>query len=102
MHIARSDLSSASGSGATATAKHAAVKNGSDPGTTDALQLSSNSLLERSGVAILAAARVDVRSARLRERASLSGEELATSAAVAVSATEAPTRFSMYSALCNG
>ena len=93
--IFRSALSRNIGSGATAMAKHAAVTNGRAPGAIDPLQLSSNILLERSGVKILAAALVDVRRARLRERSSLPSDERATRAAVAVSATAAPARFIM-------
>ena len=95
MRGATSSLSNSSGSGATAMARTAAVTKGSAPGVRPPLQLTSNILLETSGDATLAAARVDVRSARLRERASRSGDELATRLAVAVSATAAPTRFVM-------
>ena len=80
------------GSGVTAIAKHAAVTNGSAPGTTDLRQLIANILLERSGDAMRAAARVEVSRAKLRERASLPADNWATKAAVAVSATAAPTR----------
>ena len=87
------------GSGATASPQHAAVTKGSAPGASTAKepdeQLSANILLERIGDAILAAARVDVRRARFRERASLPSEDRATRAAVAVSAMAAPMRFVM-------
>ena len=76
-----------------AVARHPAVTNGSAPGAAELLQLSANILLERIGDAILAAARVDVSKARLRDRASLPADERATRAAVAVSATAAPHRF---------
>ena len=66
------------------------------------LERIANILLDRSGEAILAAALVDVSSARLRERASLPTDERATSAAVDVSATAAPARLVMYSRLCQG
>ena len=88
----RSALRNTKGSGATASAQQAAVTNGSAPGATEPLQLSSNILLESSGDTILAAALVDVSRPRLRARASLPADERATRVAVAVSATAAPTR----------
>lgn len=100
------------GNGATARQKHAAVANGSaplgiPPTNNDneelvlllLLQLNSNILLDRSGVNILAAARVDVNKARFFERLSLSVDELATNAAVDVSAIAAPIRFIIYNIL---
>ena len=83
------------GNGATAIAKQAAVTNGRAPGYLNPAQLHSNILPERIGVRTLAAALVDVSSARLRERASLLCDEHATSVAAEVSATAAPIRLSM-------
>ena len=78
-----------------AVARHPAVTNGSAPGAIAEPQLSAYILVETSGDAILAAALVDVRRARLRDRDSRSADERATSAAVAVSATPAPIRLTM-------
>mmetsp|Transcript_50665 Transcript_50665/g.83997 ORF Transcript_50665/g.83997 Transcript_50665/m.83997 type:complete len:106 (-) Transcript_50665:66-383(-) len=91
----RSALRRNIGSGATVIAKHAAVTNGNAPGATDPLQLISNILLARSGEAIRAAALVDVKMAKLRERTFLPADERATRLAVAVSAAAAPARFIM-------
>mmetsp|Transcript_27745 Transcript_27745/g.46045 ORF Transcript_27745/g.46045 Transcript_27745/m.46045 type:complete len:91 (+) Transcript_27745:94-366(+) len=89
------------GNGAAAKQKQAAVTNGRAPQGTytppmnDLRQLSSNNLLEIRGVKILAAARVDVSSARFRDRSSLPMDDDATKAAVDVSATAAPARLIM-------
>ena len=94
------------GNGATANAKQAAVTNGrapeaiiEPPPTPPPLQLNSNNLLDKIGVTILAAALVEVNKAKFLDRASLFTEELATNAAVEVSATAAPARFIMYNIL---
>ena len=81
------------GNGATAMQRQPAAMNGKAPGATELCMLSSNNLPESRGEKILAAARVLVSRARLRDRSSLLAEELATNAAVDVSAIAAPALF---------
>ena len=90
------------GNGATAMQRQPAVTNGRAPGATELCMLSSNSLPETSGEKILAAARVLVKKAKLRERSSRFVEELATKAAVDVSAIAAPALLIKYSIECRG
>ena len=81
------------GNGATAMQRQPAATNGKAPGATELCMLSSNNFPETKGENMRAAARVLVSKARLRDRSSRFAEELATNAAVDVSAIAAPALF---------
>ena len=81
------------GNGATAKQRPPAITKGREPGATELCIESSNNFPESSGETILAAALVLVSRARLRDRSSRFAEELATRAAVDVSAMAAPALF---------